>query len=303
MGEFIGTSNYHSMQVTLNRQLGKNLQYFLAYTFSKALGTTSINESDGDQIVDPFDTRGRSYGILSFDRTHIFNLSYNYNLPKFARGSFSNWFSDGVLNGWQLSGITTIQSGRPIKLKFTGAIVNIPTIFSYFGHNAVAGGNSGTASGIAPIILRNPQTGNTAVNGSYLDLSAIGIPAFGTTGPHQSPFYIRSPTTSNFDLTLFKNFPIGESKKIQFRVGFFNLFNEAFPNPDNNPRDINLTLNTTCNRNAPAGIPNGTGGLTTDPICDPTGGFSFDAATVRDFGKVINKHGHRRVELAFKFYF
>lgn len=313
-GEFIGTSNYHSLQATLNRQLGKRLQYFVAYTFSKVLGTTSINESDGDQIVDPFDTRGRSYGILSFDRTHILNVSYNYELPNLARGSFDNWFAKGVLNGWQASGITTIQSGRPIKLKFSGDITSTAVLFSNFGHTAVAGGNSGTASGVAPIILRNPQTGDTTVGGKYLDAAAIQIPAFGTTGPHQAPFYIRSPTTSNFDFTVFKNFAISETTKFQFRLGLFNVFNQAFPNPDLG--DINRTLDTRCLVTAPgtdsglpgSGVPNGTG-LTTGNICDPRGGFRFatiadgSATPIERFGDIISKHGHRRIELAFKFYF
>jgi hypothetical protein len=303
-GEFIGTSNYHSMQVTLNRQLGKNLQYFLTYTFSKALGTAAVNESDGDQSVDPVNTKN-SYGLLSYDRTHIFNLSYNYNLPKFARGSMDNWFFRGLLNGWQMSGITTFQSGRPIRLKLTGAVTGNSVLFSYFGNTVTAGGNTGQASGVAPLFLRSPFVGNSDLNGSYLDLSAIQIPAFGTNGPYQSPFYIRAPTTNNFDVTFFKNFNITETKKFQFRAGFFNIFNEAFANTDLG--DINLTLDTTCNVTAPQGIPNGTG-LTTNGICDPRGGFSFTSTgtstdTVHNFGKIVNKHGHRRIEMAFKFYF
>jgi hypothetical protein len=303
-GEFIGTSNYHSMQVTLNRQLGKNLQYFLTYTFSKALGTAAVNQSDGDQSVDPVNTKN-SYGLLSYDRTHIFNLSYNYNLPKFARGSMDNWFFRGLLNGWQMSGITTFQSGRPIRLKLTGAVTGNSVLFSYFGNTVTAGGNTGQASGVAPLFLRSPFVGNSDLNGSYLDLSAIQIPAFGTNGPYQSPFYIRAPTTNNFDVTFFKNFNITETKKFQFRAGFFNIFNEAFANTDLG--DINLTLDTTCNVTAPQGIPNGTG-LTTNGICDPRGGFSFTSTgtstdTVHNFGKIVNKHGHRRIEMAFKFYF
>ena len=69
---------------------GKNLQYFATYTFAKALGTVAVNESDGAACADPVDTRGRSWGILPFDRTHVFNLSYNYTLPKFARGMLDN---------------------------------------------------------------------------------------------------------------------------------------------------------------------------------------------------------------------
>src|SRR4029079_16836989 len=101
--EFAGTSSYHSLQATLSRQTGKSLQYFATYTFSKVLGTTAVSETG--TRVDPVDTRGRSYAILPFDRTHIFNLSYNYNLPDLARGSMSNKFTRCVLNGWQMSGI------------------------------------------------------------------------------------------------------------------------------------------------------------------------------------------------------
>src|SRR5215207_2488137 len=313
---FDGTSNYHSMQATLNRQLGRSLQYFVTYTFSKALGTTAVGESDGDQIVDPLDTRGRNYGVLPYDRTHIFNISYNYNFPDIARGDFRNWFTKGVFNGWQMSGITTVQSGRPIRVRFTGTITGNSVLFANFGNNAVAGGNSPSASGIAPIILRNASTGNTDLNGRYLDVAAFAVPAFGTSGPYQSPFYLRAPTTSNFDVTFFKNFNITESKKLQFRLGLFNVFNTAFANSDlGDIAGLNgqsLALNTrnvinpatgTCFR-IPVGTPTGTGTIAADStLCDPSRGFEIDPNTLSSFGQIVNKHGHRRIELAFKFYF
>lgn len=325
---FDGTSNYHSLQATLNRQLGRSLQYFLTYTFSKALGTTAVGESDGDQIVDPIDTRGRNYGILPYDRTHIFNLSYNYNLPDLARGGFRNWFTRGLLDGWQMSGITTLQSGRPIRVRFTGAITGSSVLFANFGNNGVAGGNSPSASGIAPIVMRNASTGNTNLNERYLDISAFAVPAFGTSGPYQSPFYLRAPTTSNFDVTFFKNFNFTESRKLQFRLGLFNVFNQAFANPDLgdiaglngqslaintlNPIDPstierdangNVTNPGRCYR-VPVGTPTGTGTIASDStLCDPTKGFIIDPESVNSFGQVVNKHGHRRIEFAFKFYF
>ncbi len=307
--EYIGVSNYHSMQVTLNRQLGKSLQYFLTYTFSKALGTAAVDESNGDQWVDPLNGRN-SYGILSYDRTHIFNLSYNYNLPKLARGSLNNRFTRGLLNGWQMSGITTIQSGRPIRIKFGGAAESTSALFTYLGHTVVPGGQTGQASGVAPIYSRNPVTGNTNLNAAYLDISALSVPAFGTNGPPQSPFYMRAPTTRNFDVTFFKNFNITETKKFQFRAGFFDIFNQAFPNPD--AGDLgNLTINTLNVTNPatgqcfylPASTPNGQGTVGANNVCDPTKGFVLDPASAATFGKVTNKHGHRRIELAFKFYF
>jgi hypothetical protein len=300
--EFVGTSNYHSLQATLNRQFGKRLQYFLTYTFSKALGTTSTNETGGSEI-DPVDAN-RSYGILNFDRTHIFNASYNYNFPDLARGSWKNRFTKGLLNGWQMSGITTFESGRPIFLNFTGALssnnANTPSVFSYFGTTAFPSSSSGRSGAIRPVLTSNPRTGAQGVGDALLSLAAVQIPGFGTSGPYQSPFYIRSPRRSNWDVTFFKNFNFTETKKLQFRVGLFNVFNQAFPNTDLG--DIDLVLETECIRQVAAGVPNGTG-LTDQPMCDPTGGYRFTQRTVNNFGRIVSKHGHRRTELAIKFYF
>ena len=221
-----------------------------------------------------------------------------------------------VVNGWQVSGITTYQSGRPIRVKFTGAATGNSVLFAAFGNNAIAGGNSPTASGIAPVILRDPVTGNVDLNQTYIDPAAFAIPAFGTSGPYQSPFYIRSPTTHNFDMTLFKNFSFTETKKLQFRLGVFNIFNSAFANPDlgdiGSLNGGSLALNTVfpidpatgnCFR-IPVGTPTGTGQVAADStLCDPTHGFLIDPNSLSQFGKIVSKHGHRRIELAFKFYF
>jgi hypothetical protein len=309
--QFTGTSSYHSMQATLSRQASKNLQYFVTYTFSKALGTVATNESDGSAWADPVDTRGRSWGVLPFDRTHILNLSYNYNLPNLAQGALDRGFFRGVLNGWQMSGITTYQSGTPIRLRFTGDLVNSNgnQAYAWWGTDAYANGNqsisSASTGAIAPIYLKNPAMSTKDLGGKILDINAIAIPAFGVTGPAQPPFYLRFPSRSNFDVSFFKNFRITESKSLQFRSGFFNIFNQAYPtrydyiNPANS--DINLTLQTVCNKTV-NGVPNGVGG-TKDGICDPLGGFHFTQDTINNFGKITDKRGRRIIELALKFYF
>src|SRR5207248_3836054 len=107
--------NYNSLQVTLSRQTGRRLQYFAAYTLSRAEGTNSGNGEYGN--IDPFDPK-RTYGVLPEDRTHIFNLSWNAFLPDAAKGGMNNPIGRGVLNGWQLSGISTLASGVPIYLGF-----------------------------------------------------------------------------------------------------------------------------------------------------------------------------------------
>src|SRR5262249_50393033 len=217
--EYTGTSNYHSLQMTLSRQAGKNLQFFATYTFSKALGTRGGEFSD----LDPLDVRGRSYGVLDYDRTHIFNLSYNYNLPNLS--PTKNVVGRGLLNGWQISGITTLTSGTPLNLRFTGDVPGLA--LAAFGSNAFS--TDGYASGaIAPVYSKNPILDGKNVGEKVLDLSAIGIPAFGTSGPTISPFYPRTPARQNWDLSLFKNFKVRETKILQFRFGFFNLFNQAY---------------------------------------------------------------------------
>jgi hypothetical protein len=314
--QFTGTSSYHSLQATLSRQTGK-LNYFVAYTFSKALGTTATNETDGAAWADPIDTRGRSWGVLPYDRTHILNASYNYDLPELARGSLDNKFMRGLLNGWRLTGITTFQSGTPIRLRFSGDLASTNAAVAWFGTDAfyVNGNNTGA---ITPIYLKNPSTGSKDLGGRILDIGALGLPTFGNSGPSQPPFYLRFPSRSNFDVSFFKNFKISESKSIQLRSGFFNIFNQAYPtrydlgNASNS--DINLTLGTISkelydlrkatgdpNAACPHVANNGAGG--TRNVCDPSKGYVFTDDSIANFGKITNKRGRRIVELALEFYF
>jgi carboxypeptidase family protein/TonB-dependent receptor-like protein len=318
--QFTGTSSYHSLQATLSRQTGK-MTYFATYTFSKAMGTTAVNETDGSAWADPIDTRGRSWGVLPFDRTHIFNLSYNYYFPNIARGFLDKKVFRGIFNGWQTSGITTFQSGTPMQIRFApngdSGLGSNDIARAFFGTDAynILGNNN--VGGIAPIYLKNPSASNNVKIGEkIIDISALGIPVFGGTGPARSPFYIRYPGRSNFDLSLFKNFKISEAKSFQLRAGFFNIFNQAYPTNINlnmaDQSDINLTLNTIPNEllelrktnpnaTCPHVVPNGVGG--TASVCDPTKGFSFTQDSLDNYGKITNKRGHRIIELALKFYF
>ena len=104
----------------------------------------------------------------------------------------------------------------------------------------------------------------------------------------------------NHDLTLFKNFAVHGDQKLQFRAGFFNIFNMAYATPGFGS-DIDLGLETTCNRRV-SGVPNGIDGYA-DDVCDPTGGYTFTQNTIDNFGKINIKRGHRIVELVVKYYF
>jgi len=220
--EFVGTSNYHSLQATLSRQTSDRFQYFLTYTFSKSLGSTNVNETGSS--LDPFDIRNRTYGVLPNDRTHIVNLSYNWLLPD-AIGDDGSPFLKGLLNGWQISGISTFSSGMPLRVKLAGDINNAD--IAWIG-TPDGNGDSNASGAVPPLVVGDPAGGGTSIGETLVRADAFGIPTFPETGPYNSPVYIRTPSQYFNDVTLLKNFALGGDKKLQFRVGFFNIFNMAF---------------------------------------------------------------------------
>jgi hypothetical protein len=232
------------------------------------------------------------------DRTHIFNASYNVFLPD-PIAADGNGLLRGLLNGWQVSGITSYRSGAPFRVAFTGELGLYSMARAWFGTDAHALGDEGNSRAITPVFSGDPRLDNTEVGETILDIDQIGIPALGESGPFQPPYDFRSPSRWNWDLTLMKNFPLGGSKRIQLRIGVFNLFNQAVP--DIFRGDVYLNLQTECNVRV-NGVPNGTGGYT-DSVCDPTQGFHYTEDTLQNFGKILTKRGHRVIQLAVRFDF
>ena len=293
---FNGVSNYDSLQLTLSRQTSRNLQYFVAYTYGKTRGTLGGEYSN----TDPYDP-ARTYGVLAEDRTHVLNVSWNAMLPDGARGKMDNSIGRGLLNGWQLSGISSLASGIPYRLGFAGAAGTASVSAAYFGTADVVGPALSAGNGLAPVYTCDPTLGGKDVGEKILNLDCIKVPAFGENGDLVPPYNLRQPTRSNHDLTLFKNFGIRGEQKIQFRVGFFNLFNQAFATTAVDGNDLNLLLDTTCNRLVD-GLSDGAGGIV-NGVCDPTGGFSYTPQTVQNFGKINLKRGRRVIEFVLKYYF
>jgi hypothetical protein len=113
---FGANSNYHSLQVSANRRFGNTMTFGLAYTWSKAMGTTNDDYAGNH----PFNTRVADYDVLSTDRTHVFVANYVYNLPKFIKANnVGGKIAGSIVNDWQVSGITTMQTGAPGSIGFS----------------------------------------------------------------------------------------------------------------------------------------------------------------------------------------
>ena len=102
-----GTSNYHSLQTTINRRFTAGLQFGASWTWSKFLNTADF---DGNSVNPFVPARSWNYGLSTYDRTHNLRINFLYTVPKAPwKDIASRW----VLNGWEVSGIASFISGAP----------------------------------------------------------------------------------------------------------------------------------------------------------------------------------------------
>jgi hypothetical protein len=150
-----GVSAYNALQTHMEKRMSHGLQVGFSYTYSHAL-----DEQSGMGLFfngnNPLDLRS-AYGSSDFDRTHVFNFSYVYELPKFfnassLRGKFAN--------GWAIQGITVVQSGQPYSIiDYTGAVGSI----YYSVYDGITNPVVPLAPGCTP---KNALTGASGATGS-----------------------------------------------------------------------------------------------------------------------------------------
>lgn len=270
--EHIAYQNYNSLQMTLSRQTGR-VNYLASYTFSKALGIRG-GGNEGSQ-ADQLDLRGHNYGVLGYDRTHVFNVAYTIDLPKIAKSwlKTDNKVAAGLLDGWMLSGITQFASGyalqaNSVNFRFSGTLEqtcrfakNNPAtaalcagkadadrvaIYNPGNVAAVLGTNATTAQ---PTLTCDPR--KDLGKDQYANLNCFAPPAQGQAGVYNFP-YLKGPAYNSQDLTLQKSFSISESKRLQFRISANNFLNHPLKSLQNenlqlqyetaNPDSANPTL-------------------------------------------------------------
>ncbi|MGH9657403.1 MAG: carboxypeptidase regulatory-like domain-containing protein [Bryobacteraceae bacterium] len=194
------TSNYHSLQVTVNRRFARGLEFGASWTWSKALDFVDGDQARVTTLVSP---RVWNYGLAGFDRTHILKVNWLWDIPGRRR----------LLNGWQLNGIAGFTSGSPVGISYT--LVNAADI-------------SGTPSLASRVVLTGdpvlPKSERTFDRNFRTEV--VRAPAAGTIG-NAAKTNVRGPGINNWDIALFKNFPLRERINAQFRAELYNAFNHT----------------------------------------------------------------------------
>jgi hypothetical protein len=210
-----GMSTYHAMNLSLQRRFANGLQFLVTFTASKYLATPEGNEGwaagNAQGVRNWYDT-SLEKSLMSNDIPKSFVASYIYELPvgKGKKVQPSNKIVDGIIGGWQVSGVWTAKDGFPLAITTTTNNTN-----SFGG-------------GQRPNLVGNPSISNPSI-AQWFNTAAFAQPPAFTFGnvPRTMP-NLRAPGLINWDGTLQKNFPIGgERSRLQIRGEFYNLMNHA----------------------------------------------------------------------------
>jgi len=228
-----GISAYHALQAHLEKRMTHGFQIGASYTYSHATDEQSAMGLfyNGNN---PLDLRS-GYGLSDFDRKHVFNFTYTYQLPKFfAASSLKGKFA----NGWAISGLTVIQSGQPYSVvDYSGAVGSI-----FYGVN------DGITNPIVPLAGCSPKQALTGKSGATpgapaLDASCFGLPllnpgdlngAIPSNDPYETNFIahgqrniFRQAWQRRADISIGKNTQLTERFSLNYRMDIFNVTNTA----------------------------------------------------------------------------
>jgi hypothetical protein len=226
------SSTYHALEVAFSRQYAHGLSFLASYWYSKSLDYIStlnvagsaptLVAGENDLAQNPFDLAAE-HGPSLFDATHRFVFSGTWALPGWRDAPRAAAF---FTNGWQLNTISSLSTGTPFTV-YDSANVSLqgsaPEITGFYSSrpDLISNPNSGQPHtpnewvSRAPFLQLNPQT---------------QAGQFGNEGRN----VLRGPGIEDVDLSLFKYFKIGETKRVQFRAECFNLLNHPnFGLPEN----------------------------------------------------------------------
>jgi hypothetical protein len=219
---FEANSSYHSLQVQAQHRLSRGVHFGLAYTWSKAMDYT---DNDKSAVTTQVSRREFNYGPATYDRTHVFAMNYLWEIPKTG---LNNGFLKQVLDGWQINGITRYVSGPPLRMAILGAgnLLNAVDI---------TGGGDGWRAAMSgnPVVPGDQRTVEKWFDTSVFSAPANAVPTNSAgiqsiLARGNTPIgFAKGPGIGNWDVAIYKTFPLHEKVKLQFRAEAYNAFNHT----------------------------------------------------------------------------
>jgi hypothetical protein len=220
-----GVSNYNALQTSFQRRFTKGLAFDANYTWGKGLSDiTGFSQQGGSQgwsDADPTHIRQIEYGVAENDIQNRFALSLNYALQY---GKNFTGVRQFALAGWQVNTITAWQSGKPFTITETGSGADNPVESDGQQHgynNRATPINNGGQD--RPDQIKDARLGHKSLT-EFFDTTAFAPEPLGTIGTAQRNSLF-GPNFRHVDLSIFKDFPVTERVKLQFRAESFNISN------------------------------------------------------------------------------
>ncbi|HEV2729968.1 MAG TPA: carboxypeptidase regulatory-like domain-containing protein, partial [Terriglobales bacterium] len=297
----VADSSYHAFQFTARRTRGA-LTTGLSYSYSHSIDDSS-DRSD-PVLVNSYDLR-ENRASSNFDERHLLTVSYIYQFSLRMFRNIFDWanerkstngqdptssapkgFKGGILDGWELSGITLLHSGTPFSVINTVGNTGISVT-----DNAGVSSNLGVAASYPDVMkdMAKPENNSQSFGPLQENPSQFVAPrglTFGNAGRN----FLNNPRQVNFDMALAKHFKVTESSELVFRAEAFNIFNHTefrTYDPDNPGSTGNNTVSCYAGPAFSAGYK----------------GKGTDCVTGASFLHPVDAHRPRTLQLALKLSF
>ncbi|MCL5743175.1 MAG: hypothetical protein M1541_04480, partial [Acidobacteria bacterium] len=218
-----GDSWYHSLQMKWEKRFSKGLTFLSHYTWAKMLDTISngsgnlnwLSTTAGSNVQDPFNYKLEK-ALSANDVAHRFVATGMYQLPLGHARPYLNNLNrvvDGIVGGWEVSGIFTLQSSQPLQVTQNGG-----TLWQ------------GTQR---PDLIGNPATSGSVYDrfNNWFNVAAFRQPVADTLGTAPRFVNVRGPRLNTFDAALSKTWRVTERQRVEFRFEAQNFRNHPIFNP------------------------------------------------------------------------